>query len=305
MVIQSPSRQAAAVNKYHRMVRSFDFTLQSLLRTHYAFFALTCFVVSIRVAIHVAKRRSLELQDVFVYVSYAIFIGMWSCYVISVPKLYRLVHVSMGKMEPYPTILQDAGSSARLIWAAQWGIATFIFLAWIGCIISSALTCSSMHEFSFTSACTGVDYNRRSVTSFIYAYVVDVVTDLMGTHQACAVPLARHEPGLTSHSSSHGPSTIAVACGPTFAQLIRKSKNATRPSYNSQGYIKQAADKDQINLDNIRKPLYRSEIVGREASWEEERNSSQMGLASGARDITVTTTVHVSSGSATPRLSPT
>ena len=44
---------------------------------------------------------------------------MWACYVVSVPILYRLVDVGMGKADPYPKILEEAGLSARLIWTAQ------------------------------------------------------------------------------------------------------------------------------------------------------------------------------------------
>lgn len=44
---------------------------------------------------------------------------MWACYVVSVPKLYRLVDVGLGKLKPYPTIVHEAGESARLVWTAQ------------------------------------------------------------------------------------------------------------------------------------------------------------------------------------------
>ena len=44
---------------------------------------------------------------------------MWACYVVSVPILYRLVDVGTGKAKPYPTVLQEAGMSARLIWTSQ------------------------------------------------------------------------------------------------------------------------------------------------------------------------------------------
>ncbi|CAI6336544.1 unnamed protein product [Periconia digitata] len=183
-----------------------------VLRTEYALFVLTTLFIIARVAIHVSRRKSFEFQDFFIYFAYALYVGLWTEYIIAVPYLYKLSAVALGEIDIYPTITQDAGYMSRLIFSAQmlfytclfavklslmtlyrkllvgiggiyykiwWSIVAFLFLSWIGCIITSVSSCKSMRVFFRNGSCASPEELQVQIISLYYAYAIDVLTDLM------------------------------------------------------------------------------------------------------------------------------
>jgi hypothetical protein len=51
-----------------------------ILRSEYALFVLTTLFVIARAAIHGSRRRTVEFQDFFIYLAYALYVGLWSEY---------------------------------------------------------------------------------------------------------------------------------------------------------------------------------------------------------------------------------
>ncbi|KAF2641901.1 hypothetical protein P280DRAFT_548513 [Massarina eburnea CBS 473.64] len=183
-----------------------------VLRTEYALFVLTTLFVITRVVIHVSKRRTLEFQDFFIYLAYALYLGLWAQYIVAVPYLFKLSAVSSGEIAPYPDVTKDVAYMSKLIWTAQmcfyiclwsvkmsllslyrklitsleiiysriwWGIVIFAALAYIGCIISSVMSCTSLKAFFNAGSCSSPDELQNQIISLYYSYAVDVVTDLM------------------------------------------------------------------------------------------------------------------------------
>ncbi|KAF1954781.1 hypothetical protein CC80DRAFT_416744 [Byssothecium circinans] len=183
-----------------------------ILRAEYALFVLTTAFLVARVAIHVSKRRTFEFQDFFIYFAYALYVGLWTEYIIAVPYLFKLTAVTNGEIPPYPNVIKDAAYMSRLIFTAQmcfyvslwsvkmsllslyrklligleriysqiwWGIVVFAALAYIGCIISSVKSCNSMSAFFRAASCDSPSELRAQIISLYYAYAIDVITDLM------------------------------------------------------------------------------------------------------------------------------
>lgn len=88
---------------------------------------LTSFVVSARLIVHLSKRRSLEVQDFFIYFAYITFIGCLSLYISLLGPLKRLNGLTKGTVKPYPTIPEDLGYVAKRIWSAQWLFYTCVY----------------------------------------------------------------------------------------------------------------------------------------------------------------------------------
>ncbi|KAJ4291993.1 hypothetical protein N0V90_009892 [Kalmusia sp. IMI 367209] len=77
--------------------------------------------------------------------------------------------------------------------------------------------------------------------------------------------------------------------------------NASKPSYNSQGYVNPTGNENKVSMKNVRNPLHRSDDLHAEIAWDDDMYNSQERFARGARDITVTTTVRVTGGQMNPK----
>ena len=82
---------------------------------------------------------------------------------------------------------------------------------------------------------------------------------------------------------------VIIGCSPAFAILVRKRSNASKPSYNAQGYVKQASD--NIRMKSMVSSSIRLQGDNRDALWG-DAHSSQEELAKNAGRIVVKTTVH-------------
>ena len=98
-----------------------------LVRTIAAFLALTSLFVFLRTFVHISKRKSPELQDLFLYFAYALFLSLWGCYIAVIPPLFRVYAVIGGESQPYATMMEDAGMMLRLITAGQMCFYTLLF----------------------------------------------------------------------------------------------------------------------------------------------------------------------------------
>ncbi|KAH9882528.1 hypothetical protein J1614_000764, partial [Plenodomus biglobosus] len=186
-------------------------TEDELVYTNAAFLTLTSLFVLARAVLHIWKRRSFELPDFFIYLAYALFVSLWSCYFIVTPPMFRVYAVVGGQAKPYATMMEDAAKMLRFITAGQmcfytllfsvkmslltfyrkllaglptiykkiwFGVMFFCILAWLGSALSSVFTCNDLHEKFSKGRCGGTpNENQRIIFSLYFAYSVDVVTD--------------------------------------------------------------------------------------------------------------------------------
>ncbi|KAH7396260.1 hypothetical protein BKA66DRAFT_557129 [Pyrenochaeta sp. MPI-SDFR-AT-0127] len=187
-------------------------TRDDLVRTNAAMLILTSIFVLSRAGLHVSKRKTIDLPDIFIYFAYSLYVALWSCYISVVPPMFKVYAVLGGEIKPYPTMMQDAAIMLRLITAAQmcfytllfsvkmslltlyrkllaglpslyakiwWGIVAFCAVSWIGSVFSSIFTCDNLNEkFSKGKCGSTPNENQRIIFSLYFAYSVDVATDL-------------------------------------------------------------------------------------------------------------------------------
>lgn len=106
-----------------------------LVRANAAMLVLTSLFILSRVVLQVTKRRPFELPDFFIYLSFVIFISMWTCYILTIPPMFRVFDVLGGLARPYVTMLDDAAAMLRLVTSAQMCFYTLLF-----CVKMSLLT---------------------------------------------------------------------------------------------------------------------------------------------------------------------
>ena len=94
-------------------------TQTELIQTNAAMLALTSLFIFARIGIHIARRKSLELHDVFIYSAYVLYLALWICYRIVIGPMFRAYAVYTGERPPYPALMHDASQMLRLITAAQ------------------------------------------------------------------------------------------------------------------------------------------------------------------------------------------
>ncbi|CAO2647391.1 Nn.00g083130.m01.CDS01 [Neocucurbitaria sp. VM-36] len=192
--------------------RKTPITRDELVRTNVAMLILTSIFVLSRAALHISKRRALELPDIFIYFAYVLYVALWSCYISVVPPMFRVYAVLGGETKPYATMMEDAATMLRLITGGQmcfytllfsvkmslltlyrkllagvagiykriwWGILIFCVLSWIGSVFSSIFTCNNLKEKFSKGKCGGTaNEDQRIIFSLYFAYSVDVATDL-------------------------------------------------------------------------------------------------------------------------------
>ena len=102
---------------------------QRFVEVSYAMIILASFFVLARVGIQIWKRKSMELQDYLVYFAFVCFLTMSVCYLVIVPKIYKIGRVTLGIIKPWPTMLDDVVVYVRmmfvtttLFWIALWSI---------------------------------------------------------------------------------------------------------------------------------------------------------------------------------------
>lgn len=52
-------------------------TRDELTRTNVAMLVLTTIFVLARAGVHVSKRKTIELTDIFIYLAYALYVALW------------------------------------------------------------------------------------------------------------------------------------------------------------------------------------------------------------------------------------
>jgi hypothetical protein len=97
------------------------------IETSSAMVIIASVFVFARTGIQLWKRSRMELQDYLMYFAFACFFTMSICYLIVVPKIYKIGRVTLGVIPPWPTMMEDIIVYVRimfvtttLFWISLW-----------------------------------------------------------------------------------------------------------------------------------------------------------------------------------------
>ena len=171
-------------------------TQTELIQTNAAMLALTSLFIFARIGIHIARRKSLELHDLFIYSAYVLYLALWICYRIVIEPMFRAYAVYSGEIPPYPALMHDASQMLRLITAAQMCFYTVLL-----CVKLSLLTL-------YRKLITGLPIVYERIWWSMVAVVVLVSTVL-------PFPFFKHllisfSLGLVVFSAVYSPATIST-----------------------------------------------------------------------------------------------
>lgn len=94
-------------------------THDELVRTNVVMLVMTSIFVVARAALHVSRRKPIELPDGFIYFSFALYLALWTLYFLVIPPMFRVYAVVDRVKPPYKTMAADAATMLRFITAAQ------------------------------------------------------------------------------------------------------------------------------------------------------------------------------------------
>ncbi|ORX94634.1 hypothetical protein BCR34DRAFT_629167 [Clohesyomyces aquaticus] len=181
-------------------------------RISYPIIVLASSLIVSRVGIQIWKRKRFELQDSLVYFAFIFFLTMSVCYLIIIPKIYKIGKVSVGLIAPWPTIQDDILVYLRLmfvtntlfwfsLWSVKlsllclykqlleglprvymrlwWAVFTFCLVSLAGCVISYITSCSDFVAAMKAGVCSDTRSVHGQLASLYTSYAVDVVSDFM------------------------------------------------------------------------------------------------------------------------------
>lgn len=102
-----------------KSLRPIGVTENEILRTDYAMITLASLFILTRLGFQATRRKSLELQDYFLYMAYVCYLALCALYIAVVPILLEIQDITTGKKPMPPNLLEIAGVTGRILWAAQ------------------------------------------------------------------------------------------------------------------------------------------------------------------------------------------
>jgi hypothetical protein len=99
----------------------------ALLSVNISMLILTSLFIILRASLQISKRKPFELMDFFIYLAFALFVAMWTCYFAAIPAISRIYAVLGGLTPPYATMMEDAAYMLRLITSGQMCFYTLLF----------------------------------------------------------------------------------------------------------------------------------------------------------------------------------
>ncbi|KFZ24021.1 hypothetical protein V502_01503 [Pseudogymnoascus sp. VKM F-4520 (FW-2644)] len=165
--------------------------------------------VSMRCVARWFKTRGLPwaAEDLFMYLALVSFAITCALYLATMPTLYNVTEIMVGKMEPYASLQTDLVTMLKEFFAVQmffwltlfavkwsllfmfkrltegirlytniwWGALAFTVLTFIGCIVSGVTSCSSMDAWFTAGLCETPRDARAKAISLWYCMAVDVL----------------------------------------------------------------------------------------------------------------------------------
>lgn len=89
-----------------------------LLRTDYAMIALTSTVFVARVVVQAWRRRTVEMQDIWLYVAFAAYLTFSILYVIITPFFFKLELLQKGEIAGWEGMQKDLKFISKVMWSS-------------------------------------------------------------------------------------------------------------------------------------------------------------------------------------------
>lgn len=89
-----------------------------LLRTDYGMIAFTTTVFVARVIVQVWRRKKVEMQDVWLYISFAAYLSFCVCYVVITPTFFKIEALSEGQIAPWAGMQRDIQLASEIMWSS-------------------------------------------------------------------------------------------------------------------------------------------------------------------------------------------
>ncbi|KAH7371560.1 hypothetical protein BKA66DRAFT_423769 [Pyrenochaeta sp. MPI-SDFR-AT-0127] len=185
-----------------------------LLRTDYAMIALTSAIFIVRVIVQGWRRRTVEMQDIWLYVAFAAYLTFSILYVIITPLFFKLEQLQKGEITGWVGMQKDIQFTSKVMWSSGmefwtclwfvkfsllafykkllvgmprvylwtwWGTIVFCIITYITCFITGpGLACDDTRKFFDEGVmCSSPKEVRRQTANLYYAYAVDTLTNLM------------------------------------------------------------------------------------------------------------------------------
>jgi len=87
-----------------------------LLRTDYGIIASTSTVFIVRVIAQVRHRRTVEAQDVLLYIAFAAYLAFAILYVVITPVFFKIDALEKGEIAPWPSMPEDVKLTSEVMW---------------------------------------------------------------------------------------------------------------------------------------------------------------------------------------------
>ncbi|KAH7080992.1 hypothetical protein FB567DRAFT_117299 [Paraphoma chrysanthemicola] len=182
------------------------------IRVVYAMVILATAFSLARLGIQVWKRKWMEMQDYLIYFAFVCFLAMSISYLVIVPQIYKIGRVTLGLIEPWPTLLDEVVNYIRmmfvtttLFWISLWSVklsllslykkfmeglpkiymrlwwALFVFclISLVGCFVSYLTSCPDFAASLSKGECSGPRSVRGQLASLYTSFAVDVISDFL------------------------------------------------------------------------------------------------------------------------------
>jgi hypothetical protein len=139
------------------------------IEVSYVMVVIASIFVLARIGIQLWKRKTIQLQDCLIYFAFICFLTMSICYLIVVPKIYRIGRATLGVINPWPTMMDDI-----IIYIRMMFVTTTLF--WI-VLWSVKLSLLALYKKLMEGLPTV--YMRLWWALFIFCLVVSVITTFL------------------------------------------------------------------------------------------------------------------------------
>ncbi|CAO2652282.1 Nn.00g005650.m01.CDS01 [Neocucurbitaria sp. VM-36] len=187
---------------------------EELLRTDYAMIALTSTVFVARIIVQIWRRKTVEMQDIWLYIAFAAYLTFSILYIIITPIFFKLEALTKGELTGWVGMQQDIKLASEIMWSSGmefwtclwcvkfsllalykkllvgmpnaylwtwWGTLVFCIITYITCFITGpGLACDDTKAFfEDGKMCLSPKEVRQQTANLYYAYAVDTLTNLM------------------------------------------------------------------------------------------------------------------------------
>lgn len=187
-----------------------NFNRQGLLALIWVFYSIATLFVTTRLGVRLSVNRTLRLDDYWMIIAWLSFLTMCVLETIQQDSLWYSVELLAGRIAVDERTLPHMAELARwefpvikLFWITLWSVkasllsmiyrfvepfttrrrlwyavTVFVFFAFVGCVLSSILTCETPANYFKPGKCSSEADMRRQHFNVIFSTAVDIISDV-------------------------------------------------------------------------------------------------------------------------------